>query len=84
MITGVTTVVENDTVTLTCTASCNPSCSYTWTKPNNQVTNGGQIQFVAKRADQGTYKCTAYNGIGDDGTTEVDVQVQCEYFYRYP
>ena len=86
MITGVTTVVENDPVTLTCSASCNPNCNYKWTKPNNDVINGGQLQFVAKRQDQGTYKCTANNGIGNDEVKQTEVQVQCEcvnvrYYY---
>ena len=78
IITGVTTVVENDTVTLTCSASCSPNCNNEWTKPNNAVINGGQLQFVAKRQDQGTYKCTANNGIGNDEVKQTEVQVQCE------
>ncbi|PVD27513.1 hypothetical protein C0Q70_12675 [Pomacea canaliculata] len=63
---------------ITCSASCNPSCTITWTK-NNLNYNSGPILSLgtAQRDDTGSYKCTASNGLGN-ASVVVDVQIECK------
>ena len=73
---------ENDSLTLTCAATCNPPCKYTWSKDGQQIIVGDHLEFSSlTKYDQGTYRCTANNNIGSDQQYDVGIQVQCKCLY---
>ena len=74
---GNQTVTEGDNVTLNCEAAVgNPQPTITWTKvsDNSVVT----FSLVISRQDQGYFRCTADNNVGNPATEDVFVTVQCE------
>ncbi|CAC5361053.1 HMCN [Mytilus coruscus] len=58
-------VSENETIeNFTCSATCNPDCSYKWQKPDgNHVGDNNLVLEAARRDMNGTYLCTAENEI---------------------
>ena len=77
-ISGNQSVTEADNVTLNCEAAVgNPEPRITWTKvSNNRVVT---FPLVISRRDQGYFRCTADNGVGNPATKDVFVTVHCEY-----
>ena len=78
-------VVEGDpSVTLECTADGEPTPNITWTKVYTNGNDSGVLetknQFVLEtnRNNSGTYRCTAYNGIGTAPNRTVKVEVNCK------
>ena len=80
-------VVEGDpSVTLECIADGVPTPNITWTKVYTNGNDSGvleaknQKQFVLEtnRNNSGTYRCTAYNGIGTAPNRTVKVEVNCK------
>ncbi|XP_022807335.1 hemicentin-2-like [Stylophora pistillata] len=68
-------------VTLECTADGEPTPNITWTRVYDNGSDGGVLatesQFVLEnnRTNSGTYRCTAYNGIGTAPNRTVKVEV---------
>ena len=82
---GDVAVVEGDpNVTLECIADGEPSPSITWTRVYANDSDSGVLgagdQFVLEnnRNNSGTYRCTAYNGIGTAPNRTVKVEVNCK------
>ena len=76
-ISGNQSVTEADNVTLNCEAAVgNPEPRITWTK----VSDNSVVTFplVISRRDQGYFRCTADNGVGNPATKDVFVTVHCE------
>ena len=78
-------VVEDDpSTTLECIADGEPTPSITWTKVYANDSDSGVLetgnQFVLEnnRNNSGTYRCTAYNGIGTAPNRTVKVEVKCK------
>ena len=78
-------VVEGDpSVTLECTADGEPTPNITWTKVYTNGNDSGVLetknQFVLEtnRNNSGSYRCTAYNGIGTAPNRTVKVEVNCK------
>ena len=80
-------VVEGDTdpsVTLECIADGEPTPNITWTKVYTNGNDSGVLgtgnKFVLEtnRSNSGTYRCTAYNGIGTAPNRTVKVEVNCK------
>ena len=78
-------VVEGDpSVTLECIADGEPTPNITWTKVYTNGNDSGVLetknQFVLEtnRNNSGTYRCTAYNGIGTAPNRTVKVEVNCK------
>ena len=78
-------VVEGDpSVTLECNAVGVPTPTITWTRVYANDSDSGVLetgdQFVIKtnRNNSGTYRCTAYNGIGTAPNRTVKVYVNCK------
>ncbi|XP_069115250.1 hemicentin-2-like isoform X2 [Argopecten irradians] len=69
------TPTEGQTIpTITCSADCNPACTYSWTKDGQSYTTGSGLQLTyIQRGQTGVYRCTASNLHGS--TTAVDVSV---------
>ena len=73
---------ENDSLTLTCAATCNPPCKYTWSKDGQQIIVGDHLEFISlTKYDHGTYTCTASNNVGIDQRYDIRIQVQCKCLY---
>ncbi|XP_052067799.1 hemicentin-1-like isoform X2 [Mytilus californianus] len=59
-----------------CSATCNPPCQYTWTKPDKTTINGGQLILTSLSiGDHGQFICTASNDIGGSQNKSLDVTV---------
>ena len=74
---GEQTVNDTDLVNLTCKAGGKPTPNITWTR----VSDNTSVTFpftISGKQDEGLYKCTADNGIGNRARRDVFVSVQCE------
>ena len=78
-------VVEGDpSVTLECIADGEPTPNITWTKvytngnDSDVLGTGNQFVLGNNRINSGTYRCTAYNGIGTAPNRTVKVEVNCK------
>ena len=69
------TVNQNDEVYLNCTADGLPEPERFWTRLSNN-SNVSMPLIIRGRKDQGGYRCTAYNGVGDPDTADVFITVQ--------
>lgn len=71
-------------VTLECTANGEPTPNITWTRVYDNGRDSGVlavgIQFVVEnnRTNRGTYRCTAYNGIGTAPNRTAKVEINCK------
>ncbi|XP_069109331.1 uncharacterized protein [Argopecten irradians] len=75
------TPTEGQTIpTITCSADCNPACTYSWTKDGQSYTTGSGIQLTnIQRGQTGVYRCTASNVHDSVTTAEINVTVYCTY-----
>ena len=69
-ISGNQTVNETDVVTLSCSAEGIPTPSITWTRVSDNSSVIFQATITGKQ-DEGGYKCTADNGIGNPASQVV-------------
>ena len=80
-------VCEDSMVTLHCNATGKPAPTINWTRVWENGTDSEQLpvkdeSYVMsniKRSSNGTYRCTAYNGVGDPVNRTVKVTVRCKY-----
>uniref|UniRef100_UPI0037E85F62 B-cell receptor CD22-like n=1 Tax=Semicossyphus pulcher TaxID=241346 RepID=UPI0037E85F62 len=71
-------IVENSSVTLTCSSDANPAATYTWYKENVPQPPHTEAQLVfssIQASDSGKYNCAAANRLGSrtSGDTNIDV-----------
>lgn len=82
-ISGNQTVNETDVVTLTCSAEGIPSPNITW----RRVSDNSSVSFpltITGKQDEGGYRCTADNGIGNPASQVVYIIVESKSkFYMY-
>ena len=80
-------ICEGAMVTLSCNGTGNPTPSITWTRafdngtdsaPLLPVVDGKYVMSNIMRSSNGTYRCTADNGVGDPVHRTVRVTVRCE------
>ena len=64
---------------LNCTADGNPSPSISWTKLSDNSVVTMPLTGI-RRQEEGGYRCTANNGIGEPVSSDVFITVQCEYY----
>ena len=79
-------VLEGDSaISFSCTADGEPAPNITWTKvfangnDSDVLFTGEQFNLPNYRTNDGTYRCKASNGIGNDVNHTVNVVVNCEY-----
>ena len=83
---GDQTVNEGSSLTLFCNATGKPTPNVTWTRVLENGTDGDVVFFGnpwflvnISRTATGTYRCTAYNGIGSPVNHWLNVNVTCKY-----
>ena len=70
-------VNETDVAQLNCTADGNPLPSIRWTHvPDNNPVS--KVLQITGKQDEGLYRCTAENGIGNAATQDVNITVLCK------
>ena len=78
---------EGSLVTLICNATGKPTPSITWTKVEDNGTDsaplpplvgGKYVLSNIQRSANGTYRCTADNGVGTPDNRTVSVKVECK------
>ena len=83
-------VCDGSLVTLSCNATGRPTPTITWTKvedndkdsaPLLPVVDGKYILSNIQRSANGTYRCTAHNGVGTPVNHTVSVKVECKLFF---
>ena len=72
---GNQTVNQHDSIKLNCTADGNPVPNITWTRLSDSSFVAIPLRVTAKQ-DEGVYRCTADNGVGNAATSEVFITVQ--------
>jgi len=76
-ISGNQTVNETDVVALICLAEGMPTPSISWTR----VSDNSSVSFpltITGKQDEGVYRCTGDNGIGDPASQVVYIIVESE------
>ena len=79
-------VQEHSEVTLSCNATGKPEPNITWTRVWENGTDSGELQSEdgylvmadINRSSKGTYRCTAFNGVGEPDSQTVTVIVRCK------
>ena len=70
-------VNETDVVQLNCTADGNPQPTIRWTLvPDNSPVF--KVLQIAGKQNEGLYRCTAENGVGNEATQDVNITVLCK------
>ena len=82
-------MTEGSNLQLFCQASGKPAPNITWVQllqdgSESEVLHWGHtwIFLNITSAQAGTYRCTAYNGVGDPVTHSLTVNVLCKYVYN--
>ena len=79
-------------MTLSCNATGRPTPTITWTKVEDNGTHGALLFPVVEgklllsniqRSANGTYRCTADNGVGVPVNHTVSVKVECKLSFLY-
>ena len=75
-------------ITLECIAIGEPPPNITWTRVfdnsshSDVLFTGEQFVLDNNRSSTGTYRCTAYNGIGTAPNRTIAVDVICKFFFN--
>ncbi|XP_069125341.1 carcinoembryonic antigen-related cell adhesion molecule 5-like [Argopecten irradians] len=71
------TPTEGQTIpTITCSADCNPACTYSWTKDGQSYTTGSGLQLTnIQRGQTGVYRCTVSNVYGSNASVNINIIV---------
>ena len=70
-------VNETDVVLLNCTADGNPPPKINWTRLADNITVSKVLNITGKQ-DEGLYRCTAENDVGNAATKDVNITVLCK------
>jgi len=79
-----TAVEGHPSITLECTAIGEPPPNINWTRvldngsDSNVLFTGEQFVLDSNRSSIGTYRCTAFNGIGSAPNHSIAVDVTCK------
>ena len=84
-----TSVTEGDNATLYCNATGIPVPNTAWIRASTGDILSNQKAYTVymitdiKRSESGSYKCLAWNGIGNNGTKSCTIDVNCKYVYLF-
>ncbi|XP_044196714.1 B-cell receptor CD22-like [Thunnus albacares] len=77
-------IMEDSSVTLTCSSDANPAAKYTWYKENvkpdlEPLRKESQLVFSSiQSSDSGEYYCTTENQLGKRTSEYIFIDVKCE------
>ena len=80
------TMVESNNITLHCNATGNPAPNITWTKDGKQtVLHHGEEYTITNitRHQHGSYKCAAWNNVGQVAISSFGINVLCKQVQLY-
>jgi len=80
-ISGSQTLNKGDQVSLNCTADGNPAPNVTWTRLSDNSVVTFPLTINGKQ-DEGNYRCTADNGVGNPVIRDTSITVHCECFTK--
>ncbi|RVE76542.1 hypothetical protein OJAV_G00010810 [Oryzias javanicus] len=70
-------ILEDHSVTLTCSSDANPAASYTWFKDNRALLLGQEVHLSSIRSeDSGNYSCKSENKHGQSSSIPLFLDVQ--------
>ncbi|XP_041372978.1 uncharacterized protein LOC121386214 isoform X2 [Gigantopelta aegis] len=62
-----TTVGKGESLTVTCIADCTPSCSFSWTRQNQNLSSSSKLELTnISKSHEGVYSCTVRNTSSSD------------------
>ena len=76
-------VTVGQSLTVTCAAGCTPTCDFSWTLRDQQISSTSQLTLTnIKRSQTGNvYTCTATNTVTHTSKTkQFTLTVYCEYY----
>lgn len=86
---GTDLVEFNDSAVFTCSVASGTSLSYTWLNGSNSVISGGErvqlsdgganLTLMVTRYDQGPFSCNVSNGISQEVSSSVHLNISCEF-----
>ena len=71
------TVDETDVVLLNCTGDGNPQPTIRWIRVPDKNLEFKELNITGKQ-EEGLYRCTAENGVGNAATKDVNITVLCK------
>ena len=77
-------VTEGQSLTVTCAAGCTPSCDFSWTLRDQQISSTSELTLTnINRSQTGNvYTCTATHTVTHTSKTkQFTLAVHCEYYY---
>ncbi|VDH94468.1 Hypothetical predicted protein [Mytilus galloprovincialis] len=74
---------DSDVPNVTCTADCQPDCTFTWITPNDEVLSTEILSLTEIQRNQaGIYQCNASNVVVNMVSNDVTISVRCTYSYQ--
>ena len=63
-----------------CSATCVPTCSFSWTRDTQPISNSDTLQLsIQNKNERGTYTCTATRGTTITKAKSIAVNVRCKF-----
>lgn len=68
---------------ITCTAECDPECSFSWTKAARIISNTSVLSYkINEKSDAGTFKCRATRPPSYSASTSINLIVNCKIYHK--
>ena len=78
-------VLEGDNVSLICNVSGNPHPNVAWVRASDNsvlINNSKALLTNINRTESGVFHCLAWNGIGANASSNISIDVLCEYVFN--
>ena len=78
-------VLEGDNVSLICNVSGNPHPNVAWVRASDNsvlINDSKALLTNINRTESGVFHCLAWNGIGANASSNISIDVLCEYVFN--
>lgn len=78
-------VLEGDNVSLICNVSGNPHPNVAWVRASDNsvlINDSKAVLTNINRMESGVFHCLAWNGIGANASSNISIDVLCEYVFN--
>ena len=75
-------VLEGDNLSLICNVSGNPHPNVAWVRASDNsvlINDSNALLKNINRTESGVFHCLAWNGIGTNASSNISIDVLCEY-----